>query len=437
METLLELPRTLGAFLLALGAIVLVHEAGHFAMARLLRMRVLAFSIGFGRRIWGFERGETEYRIGWLPLGGYVKLSGEEPGEEATSDPRDFLNRPRWQRILVYLAGPFANGILSWGLIAVLLAVGVELPILSRVPAEVGFVEPGSPAERAGLRLGDRILRIDGRPIDDFQEVLFRVATSPDRELQLTVESPEGSVRQVPLLPRPLEGTGAGEAGLHPRLLARVGEVLPGSAAEEAGLRVGDELLAADGQALGLPIDLVRHVEARPGQAVRLELLRQGELRELVVVPRDEQGKGRIGVRLTMARKLPFGTALVESFAVNAALVRQTLEVVAKIFRREVSARAALGGPIEIAAQSGEAARSGWKSFGFLVAFLSVSIGLINLFPIPILDGGQIAILLVESAIRRDLPVSVKERLTQIGLVAVVLLMVTVFYFDLSKRFGR
>ncbi len=437
MEAPFELLRTLGAFVLALGAIVLVHEAGHFFVARGFGMRVLAFSIGFGRRIWGFEREGTEYRIGWLPLGGYVKLSGEELGEEVSSDPREFRNRPRWQRILVYLAGPMANGVFSWALVSVLLAVGVDLPVLSRVPPEVGLVEPGSPAERAGLRLGDRIRKIDGREIDDFQEVLFRIATAPERLLQLEVEGLEGKVRVLQLVPVPLEGTGVGDAGLHPRLLPRIGEVVPGSPAEAAGLLPGDELLSADGTVLGLPIDLVRHVETRPGQEVKLELLRAGVRQEVSVIPRNEGGAGRIGVRLTMARKLPVGQAMLESFRVNAAIVRQTLEVVAKIFRREVGARSALGGPIEIAAQSGEAARSGWKSFSFLLAFLSISIGLLNLFPIPILDGGQIAILTVESVLRRDLPVALKERLLQFGLLVVVMLMITVFYFDLAKRLGR
>jgi regulator of sigma E protease len=437
MEAPLELLRTLGAFVVALGAIVLVHEAGHFLVARWFGMRVLAFSIGFGRRIWGFERGGTEYRIGWLPLGGYVKLSGEELGEESSSDPRDFRNRPRWQRILVYLAGPMANAVFSWAVVSFLLTVGLELPVLSRVPAEVGFVEPGSPAETAGLQPGDRILAIDGRQVADFQEVLFRIATAPDRALQLEVEDLDGRRKEVRLIPTALPGSGVGEAGVHPRILPRIGEVFPGSPAEAAGLRPGDELLSADGKVLGLPVDFVRHIEARPGQPVRLELLRAGERFEVNVVPREEGGVGRIGVRLTIARKLPIGQAMLESFQVNAAIVRQTLEVVGKIFRREVGARAALGGPIEIAAQSGEAARSGWKSFGFLLAFLSISIGLLNLFPIPILDGGQVAILLVESLLRRDLPVSLKERLLQLGVWVVVLLMITVFYFDLAKRFGR
>ena len=434
MSHAFEFGRTALAFVFALGVIIFVHEAGHFLAARAFGMKVLAFSLGFGRRILGFTRGETEYKIGWIPLGGYVKLASEDPHEQATDDPREFVNRPRWQRIVVYLAGPLANAVLSVLLIAGLFVVGVDIPTLQSIPTVVGTVEPGGAGEAAGIRPGDEIVAVAGKPVERWQEIAFTVMTSIGKPLAFELER-EGQKVETTVTPVKPADFEFGDAGISPKILPRVGDILAGSPAEQAGFERGDELFAVDGRPLASPGDFVAYVEERAGQTIKVALTRQGERREIDVVPADRDGKGKIGVTLTLTQKFPPGRALVESVRFNAEIARQSLAVIGKIFKREVAAKSALAGPIEIAAQSGQAARTGWKSLLYLMGVISISIGLLNLFPVPILDGGQIVILLVESAMRRDLSLPVKERIAQVGFALVVLLMVTVLWFDISKRF--
>ena len=420
------------AFIFALGIIIFVHESGHYLAAKGFGMRVLTFSLGFGKRLWGFQRGETEYRLAALPLGGYVKLSGEEPGEGG-DDPRDFPNRPRWQRIVVYLAGPAMNAVLAVLLVAVLFMVGIEVPALQNIPTEVGTVEPGSPGAAAGILPGDDVVAVNGKSVDRWQEVAFAVMTSVGREVTLELER-DGRRLTVRVVPQKLPEVDLGDAGIYPRVLPRIARVVPGSPAESAGLQLGDEVRGVDGRRLANPAEFVEYIEGKRGVEVRVEVLRAGAPLTLAVVPADQDGKGKIGVGLSIAQRYGPWRALVESVRFNGEIARQSLVVVGKIFTREVKARSALAGPIEIAAQSGAAARSGLKNLVYLIAVISVSIGLLNLFPVPLLDGGQILLLLVESVIRRDLPLALKERINQVGLVLIVLLMATVLVFDITKN---
>ncbi len=420
------------AFIFALGIIIFVHESGHYLAAKGFGMRVLTFSLGFGKRLWGFQRGETEYRLAALPLGGYVKLSGEEPGEGG-DDPRDFPNRPRWQRIVVYLAGPAMNAVLAVLLVAVLFMVGIEVPALQNIPTEVGTVEPGSAGAAAGILPGDDVVAVNGKSVERWQEVAFAVMTSVGREVTLELER-DGRRLTVRVVPQKLPEVDLGDAGIYPRVLPRIARVVPGSPAESAGLQLGDEVRGVDGRRLANPAEFVEYIEGKRGVEVRVEVLRAGAPLTLAVVPADQDGKGKIGVGLSIAQRYGPWRALVESVRFNGEIARQSLVVVGKIFTREVKARSALAGPIEIAAQSGAAARSGLKNLVYLIAVISVSIGLLNLFPVPLLDGGQILLLLVESVIRRDLPLALKERINQVGLVLIVLLMATVLVFDITKN---
>lgn len=433
MNQAFEFGRTALAFVFALGVIIFVHEAGHFLAARAFGMKVLAFSLGFGRKILGFTRGETEYKIGWIPLGGYVKLAAEDPGDQVSEDPREFVNRPRWQRIIVYFAGPAANAVLSVLLIAGLFVVGVDIPTLQSIPTVVGTVEPGSAGEAAGIQPGDEIVAVDGKPVERWQEIAFTVMTSIGKPLAFELERAGQKVATTvtPVKPADFE---FGDAGIYPKILPRIGEVVAGSPAEQAGFQPGDELFSVDGRPLASPGEFVAYVEERTGQTIQVALNRKGERLEIGVVPADRDGKGKIGVSLTLTQKFPPLRALRESVRFNVEIAHQSLAVIGKIFKREVAAKSALAGPIEIAAQSGQAARTGWKSLLYLMGVISISIGLLNLFPVPILDGGQITILLIESAMRRDLSVNVKERIAQVGFALIVLLMVTVLWFDVSKR---
>jgi regulator of sigma E protease len=280
---------------------------------------------------------------------------------------------------------------------------------------------------------GDEIVAIDGKEVSRWQDVAFNILTGIGKPLEFEIER-GGERSKVRVTPRKPADFDFGDAGIYPKLLPRIGEILAGGPAEAAGFQLGDEIRSVDGRPLGSPGDFVDYIEKHTGTPVLVEVLRSGTLTRLEVVPGDQDGKGRIGVRLTVAQRYPPWTALRESVRFNYDIAKQTLMVIGKIFKREVAAKSALAGPIEIAAQSGAAARAGFKNLLYLMGVLSLSIGLLNLFPIPVLDGGQICILLVESVMRRDLSLVVKERIAQVGLALVVLLMVTVLYFDLSKN---
>ena len=223
------------AFVFALGVIIFVHEAGHLIVAKLFGTRVLTFSLGFGKRLFGFEHGETEYRVSLVPLGGYVRLGGENP-DEITDDPREFLNKPRWQRVLVYLAGPAMNIILSVVLIAGLFMVGIEVPMLQNLDPIVGFVEESSPAADAGLLAGDRIVAIDNDAVENWEEVQFALMTSPDRPLLLSVDR-DGERFEASVTPRRVEKYEYGDAGLLPQYLPRITQVSSCSPAEPRSTR--------------------------------------------------------------------------------------------------------------------------------------------------------------------------------------------------------
>lgn len=424
---------TIAAFLFSLGVIVFVHELGHHLVAKAFGVKVLTFSIGFGRRLWGFRHRGTDYRISLVPLGGYVRMGGELP-EDQTGDPSEFLAKPRWQRVLVYLAGPAMNVVLAVTLIAGAFMAGVPMQALQDIPAVVGTVEPGSPAEAAGLLPDDRVVAVDGKPVALWADVAFAFATSAERPVVLDLDRGEERL-SVTVTPTKVARDGSGEAGVYPKILVRIQEVVAGGPAEAAGFRRGDELLEIDGRKVQDVADFVPYVESHAGQPVQIAVRREEGIVTLEVVPALEDGVGRIGVSLGIFRRLQLGEALVESVRFNADVVVKTVHILGKLFTREIAARSALSGPIEIADWAGQAAGRGLADLIYMMGFLSISIGLMNLLPIPVLDGGHITILLVESVIRRDLSLAVKEKVTQLGFFALLTLMAVVLYFDLAKRF--
>lgn len=420
------------AFAFTLGVIVLLHELGHYVVAKFFGVRVLTFSVGFGNRVWGFTRGGTDYRLSALPLGGYVRMGGEL-AEESTGDPSDFVNKPRWQRILIYLAGPFMNLVLSVGVLTGLFMVGTHLQGLSKVPPVIGFIEADSPGEKAGLQVEDRILAVDGKSVEFWTDFDFVVATAPERKLALEIER-QGQKQTLELVPLKVPRDGYGDSGLFPKLQLRFSVILDDRPAARAGFQSGDAVLRVNGQPILDAKQFIQMIEGLPGQNVEIELRRHEEVMTLTVVPENVDGKGKIGVQLGIFRQLPFGEAVVESVHYNIDIVKKTFEVLGKLFTREIAAQSALSGPVEIARLSGDAAEQGFNSLFGLIAFLSISIGILNLLPIPLLDGGQILILLIESVLRRDLPLRVKERFAQAGFMILMVLMATVLFFDLSKN---
>lgn len=429
----MDLLTNIAAFIFALGVIIFVHEAGHLAVGKAFGMRTLAFSLGFGKRLFGFKRGETDYRVSLVPLGGYVSFGGEDPTEES-SNPRDFHNKPRWQRILVFLAGPAMNVVLAIVLIAFVFMVGVQVSALPDIPAVVGTVFPDEPAAQAGLQTGDEILAVDGDAIDDWDEVQFALITSPDRDVSLTVRR-DGSEFDVVVRPAKVPRYEYGDAGVLPKMLPTISNVVSGTPAEAAGFQPGDEVRGVDGRGIGSGNDLIAYIEQRPGQSLAVEVQRGDELLVLDVVPADEgTGKGRIGVNLSYFQRFPPGEALMQSVRFNWQITQQTFQVLGKIVTGQIAAKSALSGPLEIAAMSGAAVRSSFVSLLQLMGLISISIAILNLLPIPVLDGGQITVLLIESVRRRDLSLALKERIQQVGFVMIMMLMGLVLYFDFVKN---
>jgi regulator of sigma E protease len=421
------------AFAFALGVIIVVHEAGHLLVAKAFGVRVLTFSVGFGRRLWGFRRGETEYRLSLVPLGGYVRLGGENP-DEVTNDPREFLNKPRWQRILVYLAGPAMNVLLAIILVAGLFMAGIEVMSLPDMPPLISGVEPASPAAQAGLQRGDLIVKIKGEPVEDWNKVAFALIASPDRPVPLTIRR-GGRTFDATVTPRRVPRYDMGDfAGLLPSIRPQIIRVIDGGPAAAAGFRPGDEIRAVDGRPLLDSKAFVDAISGKAGQRVDVQVVRDGQTIVVPVVPKNEGGAGKIGVQIGFYQRYSPGKAIVESVRYNVQTVEDTFRILGKIFTRELSAKGALAGPIEIAAQSGNAARRGFKDLLLLMGFISMSIAIMNLMPIPILDGGQIFILSVEGVIRRDLSMRLKEIISQVGFVMILLLMFVVIYFDLMKH---
>ena len=422
------------ALLVVIGVIIFVHELGHFLAARLFRIRVRVFSIGFGARLWGFERGGTEYRLAMVPLGGYVAFSGIDPSNP-TGDAGDFITKPRWQRMVVLLAGPAANVVLSIVLIAAVLVAGTELAGPRDLSAEIGAVAPDSAASEAGLQAGDTILRLDDEDVSDWREVANIVLTSPERRLAVDFERDGRSLRTV-LVPRRIPRHELGDAGMYASLLPRVREVLEDTPAEQAGIRYGDTLYAVDGHPIADADDFRQLVEPRAGEEVSVEIGRGDERLVVRLVPADEGGVGRAGIAIShfSYRRADPASALIESVRINWETTTEIFGFLVRLAERRVSPQSALAGPIEIARISGQAARRSFSDLVFLTALISLNICILNLLPIPVLDGGQLVILLFESVLRRDLSIKVKNLVTQFGLVVIVGIMMFALYFDLVKN---
>src|SRR4051812_43775943 len=425
---------TLLAFAFSLGVIIVVHEAGHLLVAKAFGVRVLTFSVGFGKRLWGLRRGETDYRVSAVPLGGYVRLGGENPEEVDPTDPREFLNKPRWQRILVYLAGPAANILLAILVFGIVFMVGIEVMSFPDMPPVIGGIEAHSSAAQAGLQRGDRILTLKGERMESWQDVLLGVMGSPEQPVALTLQRGK-QVLHATVTPKLVPRYEVGDlAGMLPMFRPHVIKIEPGEPAESAGFRPGDEIRAVDGRPVVDGQAFVDAISPRVGQRVEIQVLRDGRPLTLSVVPRNDNGKGRVGVYIGFYQRFGPSRAFVEGARYSVQTVEQIFQILGKLFKRQISAKGTFAGPLEIAKQSGEAARLGFKYLLQLMGFISISIAVMNLMPIPILDGGQIFILMVEGVIRRDLSLRLKEVISQVGFVMILLLMFVVIYFDVMKN---
>ncbi|MGH9465953.1 MAG: RIP metalloprotease RseP [Terriglobales bacterium] len=438
------------AVAVVLGVIVFVHELGHFLAAKIFGVRVETFSLGFGKRLLGFTAGATDYRISLLPLGGYVRMAGENPMDQPTGNPDEFLSKPRWQRFIIAVAGPFMNVVLAIGLLVpVYMREFPHDPVMDQ-PAVIAQVQPGSPAAKAGLQPRDRIVSMDGTSNPDWQTVFLKTAVSVDHSLPLTVER-DGRRISLSITPVPDGNDNPPYVGVAPEQATRFGEINRGSPASRAGLRPGDCVLAVDGHAVLDPGNLVAQIQAAQpplklaklgaaGNTISLTVARQGKTLLLPVTPTlaTNQGKRQwmIGAAFTndvTYQQLPFGEALHHSLQDNRRYSVVILDLVGKLVSHKASIQT-LEGPVGIASVTGEAARAPTLLPLFSVtSLISLNLGILNLLPIPVLDGGMILFLFIESILRHDVSVRIKERVYQAGFAFLLILMTVVVYNDIVR----
>jgi regulator of sigma E protease len=429
------------AVVLVLGVMILIHEAGHFVAAKYFGIRVHVFSFGFGPRLIGFERGGTDYRISALPLGGYVKMAGENAGDEVSGAPDEFQSKPRWQRFIVGIMGPAMNILLAIGLLTALFMYRYQKPAYEEGPAIIGWIENDSPAAKAGLEPGDKITRIGDHANIQWGDVELLVASNPGQPLEVTVErNGQALTRSITAV---AEGRSRiGSLGWYPSMPAKLQGVQSGLPAEKAGLKAGDEIVSIDGTPIQFGPRLSEVIQAKEGKDLEIRFLRNGQPMSTRLTPvlgsaeGDPQKKWRIGVACcksdVITKQLSFPAALAESLDTNKRFAVLIFDLVGKIFEQKVSPRT-LEGPIGIARLSGQAARQGLGDLISLMAAISLNLGVFNLFPIPVLDGGLLLLLMIEGLMRRDLSLRWKERVTQAGFVALMLLAVFVIYNDIVK----
>ncbi len=433
------------AVIFVLGVMILIHELGHFLAAKHFDVRVEAFSFGFGPRLLGKKWGETDYRVCALPLGGYVKMSGEQPGDEHTNDPREFSSKPRWQRLIIAAMGPAMNVVLAVGLLVGLYMVRYErLAYLDQSPV-LGDVDTNSPASQVGLQEGDRIVWINGKQNPNWEDVNMQVLASAGQPVSLRVDR-NGKPFDASLTPTADPSSGMGYTGWTERVPVQLVDLLPGLPAEKAGLKTGDVLAAVDGQPIYSRRKLPEVVQRHPGQPVVIDYLRNGVKQSATVTPvyhhSNEEGTAwRIGVGLLpkyekVVTRLSLPGALRESIDQNRKSATLIIQFLRGIVQRRMSPKS-LEGPIGIARLSGQAARHGFSDLILLMSAISLNLGIFNLMPIPILDGGVIVLLLFESLIGRDISLAVKERIVQAGFVFLMLLFVFVIYNDIVKSLAR
>lgn len=423
--------------LVLIGVMILIHELGHYWAARFFDVRVDTFSFGFGPRLFGFKKGETDFRFSAILFGGYVKMAGEQPGDDASSDPRGFLSKPRWQRLIIAFAGPFMNIILAIGLVTGLFMY--QFPKFPNVHSPVvGYIAPNSAAAKAGVQEGDRIVQIEDKVDPTWEDIALREVSNAGRTMHVAVDR-NGSRVLMELTPVLDERIGVGVAGWSEEAEIEIARVFPDMEAAKAGMQRGDILVSVNGKRILSTPKLHDVIKDANGSPVEVVYKRNGQKHEVRVTPvktnMDGTERWMIGVQLEPRMeitKLAFPDAFRESIRQNVKSAGLIYKMLQGIVERRISSKS-LEGPIRIAQLSGDAAREGTAAFVGLMAMVSLNLAIFNLLPIPILDGGVILLLLIEMVMRRDLSLSVKEAVIKVGFVFLMAVVMFVLYNDITK----
>ena len=436
------------AFLTGLAALIFIHELGHFLIARKCGVTVEKFSIGFGPKIIGFKSGGTEYLIAAIPLGGYVKMKGEDPQEELPDTQGSFSAATVYQRLAIAFGGPLFNI-----LFAITIYVCVYMVGIPTSGTDVGKVHENSPALAAGLQTGDRIIEIDGEKILYWRQLLNIVHNAPDKTMEFVIERDSKTIITIPITPEAKEVANlfgdkktVGLIGIE-RMGRRIAIIKPGSPADIAGLKVGDDILSIDGVEIKGFSDLKTAALDKPGQELSFHILRNGQKQIIKVTPElktspnlkgNDVSSGYLGFGIS-------GVMVTEQYSFFGAIQRGLEETwewtyvigtsIKKLITGSISPKN-IGGPIQIFQAYGDHAEQGILDFIMLTALLSINLGILNLLPIPVLDGGHILFFLIEIVKGKPISESNRERAAQVGLFMLLSLMVFAFYNDIMRVFN-
>jgi regulator of sigma E protease len=436
------------ALLLVLSVLVVVHEFGHFALAKAFHFPVEVFSVGFGKRLFGKKWRGTDYRVSAIPLGGYVRVVGLGPDESTLAEGTSTEAAPvgkRWQRALILLAGPVMNLVLALVLYTAVFTLGVRVPEYELEPPVIKVVAPNLPGAAAGFLPGDRIVSIDGTPTPRWRDAQFLFAMNARQKLDVEVDR-NGLGVFLKVTPRAATKYELGEVGLYPGAPRepRLVTVVPGDPADKAGLKKGDVIVSIAGRQIrGAPEDILSKFvgaisQAAPG-SFEITYLRNGKMGVTKISPRrDPDGSWKVGVAVAadlkeVTERFPLGQSFVEGWRRLKTDFRMTLSVLGRLFVGRASLKT-MSGPLDIAKFSGEAARTGAIPLVALMAAISLQLGIFNLLPIPVLDGGHLFLVMIEGAVRRDFSLAVKERILQVGFLMILALISVILYNDLAKN---
>jgi len=429
-----------------LGVLVFIHELGHFVVAKINGVKVLKFSLGFGPKIVSRRVGETEYLICAIPLGGYVQMLGEgkgETGEDAyltdEEKERSFAHKSVGRRTAIIAAGPLMNLVLPFLILPIAYMVGVNMPAYLDEKACIGYVVTGTDGARAGFLPGDCIVAIGEDPIEDWTGANRALIAHAGTQLQFAVER-DGSTVSLPMSPENGGLEGLQSLGLLPMQPALVGSLSAGMPAKAAGMLVGDRIVAIDADPVRSWYDLKVLIQKSAGKELTFTVERDGQVESLQIVPIQKEADGDflIGIAPDQPVVLKrFGP--VEAFRYGASrtmeLIELTLVFIQKLFTGHVSAKN-IGGPIMVVQIAGQAAQTDLSSILSVLAFLSIQLGILNLLPIPILDGGHLLFNLAEFFYRKPISVQLREIAQQLGLVLLLMLMILAFYNDIMRFFA-
>ena len=426
---------TILAFLFVLGVLILVHELGHFLLARHIGVRVLTFSLGFGPKLLKIKRGDTEYCVSAIPLGGYVKMAGENPEDNRTGAADEFLSKTKWQRFQVLVAGPLMNLALAVVVMTVVFYQGAPVPLYEQQPVVIGTFGSGSVGAKAGLKAGDRIVSVYGEAVDTWEDLSNRILPKGNTAVKIGYVR-DGRPGEVAVIPAAVGKYQLGDLGIQPAVHPQIVAISKVQPAEEAGLKEADVIIGADGR-LDIPYEgLIAAIRSHSEQPLRLSVKRAGIPQDIIVRPRPIGDKVMIGAQFSFLETVSVKPGVIGSvklsLAKNGEWAAQIFQTLGGLLTRQTSVKQLMG-PVAIADLSGSAAQAGWLPLFTLMAMISVNLGLLNLMPIPVLDGGHILILALEGLARRDFSIKVKEKMLGAGFVLLLMLMVTVIYNDLMR----